>query len=260
VKPAAAAESVALAGGVFAVAPGLAWLPRTRTLVVADAHLGYEEVVGGALPLWSTAESAVTLRLVAQRTGAREIAFVGDVVHGSAMSEGAARTIAALLATLREIAEVTLIAGNHEGRSRAAAVLGATVESAERDGWLLAHGDRPLPPGRRAIVGHLHPSLRIGAALTAPAFLACESLIVVPALTPYSPGLDVLSQDCASALRAWGVRRREAQIVVAAGDRLYPFGSLAALATLLGTGAAQRGGAAHGRGVPGRSRRLESDR
>jgi metallophosphoesterase superfamily enzyme len=95
--------------------------------------------------------------------------------------------------------------------------------------------------------------------VTAPAFLACEKLIVVPALTPYSPGLDILSQDCANALRAWGVRRREVQVVVAAGERLYPFGSLAALATLLGAGALQRG-SAQGRGVPGRRRRLESDR
>jgi metallophosphoesterase superfamily enzyme len=259
VKPAPSAELVALAGGIFGLAPGLAWLPRARTLVVADAHLGYEEVVGGALPLWSAAESAVTLRLAARRTGAREIAFVGDVVHGSSMSEGAARTIAAFLAALREVAAVTLIAGNHEGRSRAAAVLGATVESAERDGWLLVHGDRPPPPGRRAIVGHLHPSLRLGASVTAPAFLACERLVVVPALTPYSPGLDVLSQDCANALRAWGVRRRDAQVVVVNEERLFPFGSLAALGALLGTGAAQRS-AFQGRGGPGRRRRLESDR
>jgi hypothetical protein len=254
-KPAAAAESVALAAGVCGLAPGLAWLPHARTLVVADAHLGYEEAVGGALPLWSTAETGPALRLAAERAGAREIAFVGDVVHGSALSDGAARTIAALLATLREIAEVTLIAGNHEGRSRAAAILGATVESAERDGWLLVHGDRPLPPGRRAIVGHLHPSLRLGAALTAPAFLASERLVVVPALTPYSPGLDVLSQDCANALRSWGVRRRDAHVVVVSGERLFPFGSLAALAALLGAG-----GAEQRHGAPGRRRRLRSDR
>jgi hypothetical protein len=256
VKPAEAAESVALAAGVCGLAPGLAWLAQTRTLVVADAHLGYEEAVGGALPLWSTAESALTLRLAAQRAGAREIAFVGDVVHGSALSEGATRAIGALLASLREIAEVTLIAGNHEGRSRAAAVLGATVESAERDGWLLVHGDRPFPPGRRAIVGHLHPSLRLGAALTAPALLASEQIVVVPALTPYSPGLDVLSHDCANALRSWGVRRRDVDVVVASGGRLFPFGSLATLAARLGSERSAVGG----RGAPGRRRRLESDR
>jgi metallophosphoesterase superfamily enzyme len=254
VKPAPAAASVPLAGGVFALAPGLAWLPQARTLVVADAHLGYEEVVGGALPLWSAAETAVTLRLVAERVGARELAFVGDVVHGSSMSEGAARTIGGLLETLREVAQVTLVAGNHEGRSRAAAVLGATVESVERDGWLLVHGDRPLPSGRRAIVGHLHPSLRLGAALTAPAFLASAKLVVVPALTPYSPGLDILSQDCAGVLRAWGVRRRETQVVVVAGERLFPFGSLAELGSLIGTGGEPRGGGLR------RRRRLEPDR
>jgi metallophosphoesterase superfamily enzyme len=254
VKPAPVAESVRLAGGVFALSPGLAWLPQARTLVVADAHLGYEDVVGGALPLWSTAEIVSTLAIAAQRAGAREIAFVGDVVHGASMSEGAARTIASALAALRAVAELTLIAGNHEGRTRAFAVLGTTVEAAERDGWLLVHGDRPLPAGQRAIVGHLHPSLRLAAGSTAPAFLASERLVVVPALTPYSPGLDILSQDCANALRERGIRRRDAHVVVAAGERLFPFGSLATLCALIAGGGEPRGSG------PRRRRRLESDR
>lgn len=254
-RPAPSSARVVLAAGVCALAPGLAWLPLTRTLVVADAHLGYEEAVGGALPLWSTAETAVTLRHAAQRTGAREIAFIGDVVHGSALSAGATRAIGAFLAALREVAVVTLIAGNHEGRDRAATVLGATVESAERDGWLLVHGDRPRP-GRRAIVGHLHPSLRLGATVTAPAFLACEQLVVVPALTPYSPGLDILSHDCTDALRRWGVRRRDTHVVVVNDERLFPFGSLAALGTLLGAGS-ERTARQRPRG-PGRGHRLKS--
>ncbi len=250
-KPAPAAESVELAAGVVGLAPGLAWLPQSRTLVVADAHLGYEDVVGGALPLWSTAALAATLTIAARRAGAREIAFVGDIVHGASMSEGAARAIASALAALREVAELTLIAGNHEGRTRAFAVLGATVEAAERDGWLLVHGDRPLPPAARAIVGHLHPSLRLASGSSAPAFVASERVVVLPALTPYSTGLDVLSADCAAALAAWGVRRGEAHVVVATSERLYPFGSLGSLRARLVAG---RG---PGRRLP--RRRLRAD-
>ncbi len=233
--PMPAAERCDLAAGVVALAPGLAWLPHTQTLIVADAHLAYEDVIGGSLPLWSTAEIVATLALVAARTAAREIVFLGDIVHGARMSEGATRTVRDGLDVLRALATVTLVAGNHEGRSRAFAVLGATVESCERDGWLLVHGDRPPDLGRRTIIGHLHPSLHMGGGANVPAFVASDTLVVVPALTPYSPGLDCLGDDFARALGLWSVRRRDAHVVAVSLDRVYPFGSLATLRTTLRT-------------------------
>jgi len=73
---------------------------------------------------------------------------------------------------LGSAAIVPLVGGNHEGRSRAFAVLGETVEACERDGWLLVHGDRPARLGTRTIIGHLHPSLHMGGGATTPAFVA----------------------------------------------------------------------------------------
>jgi metallophosphoesterase superfamily enzyme len=231
--PAPASGSHPLARGVEAFAPGLAWLPESRTLIAADAHLAYEDVVGGALPLWSTAEIVATLAIVARSVAAREIVFLGDIVHGSNMSEGAMRTVREGLDLLRETAAVTLVAGNHEGRSRAFNVLGTTVDDCERDGWLLVHGDRPAALGRRAIIGHLHPSLHMGGGANVPAFVASEMLVVVPALTPYSPGLDLLSTDFARAIGLWAVRRSDAHVVAATLDRVFPFGSLATLGETL---------------------------
>ena len=237
--PSPAAGSCVLARGVEALAPGLAWLPASRTLIAADAHLAYEDVVGGALPLWSTAEIVATLGIVARAAGAREIVFLGDIVHGAQMSEGAMRAVRGGLALLREIASLTLVAGNHEGRSRAFAVLGDTVDDCERDGWLLVHGDRPAALGRPAIIGHLHPSLHMGGGANVPAFVASEALVCVPALTPYSPGLDLLSGDFARAIGLWSVRRCDAHVVAATLDRVFPFGSLATLRdTLRAPGAA----------------------
>jgi metallophosphoesterase superfamily enzyme len=212
-----------------ALGVGLAWLPATRTLVAADAHLAYEDVVGGALPLWSTAEIVATLALAGDRLMAREIVFLGDIVHGSQMSDGAIVAVRNGLAHLRSKFELTLVAGNHEGRSRAFRILGPTVEECERDGWLLVHGDRPAVLGKRALIGHLHPSLHLGGRTNVPAFVASEALVVVPALTPYSPGLDLLSEDFARAIGMWSVRRRDAHVVAATGERVFPFGSLATL-------------------------------
>ncbi|MBV8726375.1 MAG: hypothetical protein JO233_01210, partial [Candidatus Eremiobacteraeota bacterium] len=173
-----------LAEGIFAISGGLLWLERTRSLIAADVHLGYEEVIGGALPLWSTSPSVDTLLDAAKACAAQEIVLLGDIIHGAVLSRGAQSRISGALAALRDCARVELIAGNHEGRSRGVAVLGATHECLVRDDWLLMHGDRPTLNGR-AIIGHLHPSIHLGGDESVPVFLASDRLIVVPALTPY---------------------------------------------------------------------------
>jgi metallophosphoesterase superfamily enzyme len=227
-RPQAASDSAELAPGVHALTHGMLWLERSRALVAADVHLGYEDVIGGALPLWSTDESIETILLLAHRMQAREIVLLGDVIHGARMSEGAARRVVAALDRLRACCTLTLIAGNHEGRTRGVALLGETEDAIERDGWILLHGDEPvLAP--RVIVGHLHPSIPLGGGKTAAAFVAAPSLIVVPALTPYSDGLNVLSPDCTAALKQWLPSTADCCIVASTAERVYPFGSLGAL-------------------------------
>jgi metallophosphoesterase superfamily enzyme len=239
----AAARRAHLAEGIDAVAPGLLWMRETRTIVAADAHLAYEDVIGGALPTWSTGDAISVLQKAAEEFGAREFLFLGDIIHGARMSEGAALEVQAGLDRLRAIAQVTLVAGNHEGRTRGADVLGETVEFAERSGWLLVHGDdschpelvegpragRNAPKSRGIIIGHLHPSIRSNGT-SAPAFLSGSGVIVVPALTAYSEGLDVCGDDCFEALQAFGVTSRgELQVVAATEEAVYPLGSVSGL-------------------------------
>lgn len=240
----AAADTFELFDGVFALPGGLIWLSRSRSLIAADAHLAYEDVIGGALPLWSTAESTHALLLAARRFDAREIVLLGDIIHGSRMSDGAAVAVQSALALLRGQCGVTLVAGNHEGRTRGAAVLGETEEAIERDGWILIHGDEPIA-APRCIVGHLHPSLPLGGGSHVPVFLAAPHLIVVPALTPYSNGLNVLGSACAAALRAFAAAHRQDDakafaVVASTGERVYPFGLLHELRGALRPGNAGR--------------------
>lgn len=239
-RPQKAAAAVDLAPGVTAAAPGVLFLQASRTLVAADVHFAYEDVIGAALPLWSTAEIAATLLLALRRLGASEIVLLGDVIHGSRMSEGAARAVSSALEALRSAARVTLVAGNHEGRSRGAAILGETSERIERDGWLLLHGDRApdaaaLAVCKGTIIGHLHPSLALGGGASAPAFLSSDRLVVVPALTPYSGGLNVLSSACRRAVAPFNAgAQREFEAVAVGGELLYPFGALSALRSAAG--------------------------
>ncbi len=245
--PSLATARHALADGVIGLWPGVAWLPASGVLIVADAHLAYEDVIGGALPLWSTAEIVASVTLLRRSTAAREIVFLGDIVHGARMSEGAARRVRAALDALRAEAELTLVAGNHEGRSRAFALLGATAERLERDGWLLVHGDGAPQLGTRTIIGHLHPSIRLGGATYAPAFVGSDALVVLPALTPYSSGLDCCSDDFRAVLGAWNVRPEQAHVAAIGGEFVHPFGALSTLRSLLREAAP--------RANPGRKRR-----
>ncbi len=226
IPPVAASDAHPLAPGVIALPGGFALLDASRVLLCADAHFGYEDVMGGALPLWSTTEIAASIAIAAQRHAVREIVFLGDLLHGATMSGGAAAAVQGALALLRDIAPLTFVAGNHEGRSRGRGVLGETVEAAERDGWLLIHGDKPPRAGTPAIIGHLHPSVHLGGASAVPAFLAAPAIVVVPALTPYSTGLDVFSDDCIAALAPYDVRRADLHVVAATSERVYPFGTL----------------------------------
>ncbi|MDQ6931250.1 MAG: hypothetical protein M3126_11375 [Candidatus Eremiobacteraeota bacterium] len=232
-KPALAAATHELMPGAVALPGGLLYLTQSRALLAADAHFAYEDVIGGALPLWSTAQSIATLLIAAKRLGALEVILLGDVIHGSRMSEGAASTVTAALETLRNEVRLTLIAGNHEGRSRGVAVLGETLESVHRDGWALLHGDVAPRAGTPSIIGHLHPSLHMGGGASVPAFLASQNVIVLPALTPYSAGLDIFSEDCIAALASWDVRRPDLHVVASTAERVYPFGSLSLLRATL---------------------------
>ena len=80
--------------GALALPHGLLFLQRTATLVAADVHLGYEDVIGGALPLWSTASIALVLAGAIERWNAREVVLLGYVVHSTANRPHDARRVA----------------------------------------------------------------------------------------------------------------------------------------------------------------------
>jgi metallophosphoesterase superfamily enzyme len=238
-SPKPASPIVEISRGASALASGLLFLHESKTLVAADVHFGYEDAIGAALPMWSTRETVDALLAAIRTMGAREVLLLGDAIHSSRLSEGAARAVRDALDMLRAAASLTIVAGNHEGKTRGAAILGETVESACRDGWLLLHGDKPpdlhaFSLARGAVIGHLHPSVPLGGGQTVPAFLTGDRLIVLPAITPYSSGLNVFSDECLQALQPFNVGlRRELQVIVATGDRCYPFGALSTLRSML---------------------------
>ena len=224
------ANSVALGGGATALAGGMLWIETTASLVVADLHLGYEEAIGGALPLWSLDDSLKGIETALAVYCARELILLGDVVHSVRLSEGAGDRVDGAMQRLRSICTLTVVAGNHEGATRGRALLGECVEAVERAGMLLHHGDRPRIDGLRHVIGHLHPSVALGGERSVPAFLSARELIVVPASTPYSRGLNILTRDCRDAIGAYGAHPSSTQVIAATATHCYPFGTIGELA------------------------------
>ncbi len=224
------ALSISLGDGATALAGGLLLLESTASIVVADLHLGYEEAIGGALPLWSLDESLQRIAAAIDVYRARELILLGDVLHHSQLSEGAGDRVVTALAHLREMCSLIVVAGNHEGQTRGRALLGDLVEDIERAGMLLHHGDRPRIGGLRHVIGHLHPSVALGGERSVPAFLSAHELIVVPAATPYSRGLNILTRDCRAAIGAYGAHPSSTQVIAATAEHCYPFGSIGDLA------------------------------
>ncbi len=224
------ALSVSLGDGATALAGGMLWIETTASLVIADLHLGYEEAIGGALPLWSLDESVGRIEAALAAYGARELILLGDVLHGVRLSEGAGERVIATMRRLRNLCRLVVVAGNHEGRTRGRALLGDSVEEIERAGLLLHHGDRPRIGALRHVIGHLHPSVALGSERSVPAFLSARELIVVPAATPYSRGLNILTRECRAAIAAYGARPSSTEVVAATATHCYPFGSIGELA------------------------------
>jgi len=141
-------------------------LPREGALIIADWHLGKGDTLrraGVALPSGSSANDFQRLDVLLQRTQARQLVILGDLLHGS---------VAADAAWLREFTRwrekhwklaVRVAKGNHD---RAVGTLGPWLDECAET--------LPLGPAccRHAIdieldewqlAGHVHPCIRVSA-------------------------------------------------------------------------------------------------
>lgn len=191
-----------LGEGRFAHASGALWFPEPKTVVVADAHLGYgwAQRRRGELGPVEDSKSQPKLRSLMQELRPSRVVFLGDLVHAP---KPAAEEREAIEATLRELAceaELVLVRGNHDrafGRDFGHLNV-AVVEAWQHNGVTALHGDRlgrvAIPEGH-LVVGHLHPVLRVkdaaGARQKLHLFLVAGRVTVMPAFSPFSGGFDV---------------------------------------------------------------------
>lgn len=186
--------------GLFAHASGSAWLADTRTMFIADLHLGYAwaQRRRGELGPVTNGGVETKLRAAMEELEPRRVVLLGDLVHAPRPSAAEFAFISETLHQLRQRAELILVAGNHDrGFTRD---FGLTAAAEWREGnWLAAHGDVLPDSAHReschCLYGHWHPTVLLkdaaGASTRYPAFLVSERATVLPAFSPFSRGLDV---------------------------------------------------------------------
>lgn len=223
---------------------GALLVPEAGALVVADLHVGYEDAAraaGAGLPRGPSPAEAIeaAFRSVSDQSMTNskqeritQIIVNGDAKHANAPVLAQARALRALHARLAALAPVVYVRGNHDpGLERI--LPDADVRDEARAGrYRIVHGHAGKARGAR-ILGHEHPAVilrdLVGARMKARAFLRVGGAWVLPALSPWASGVDVLTSGFSGpSLR--GVNPQDAHAFVLADGEVLDFGPLAAAA------------------------------
>jgi uncharacterized protein len=188
--------------GLVAHCSGALWVEATRTLVVADAHLGYGWAQRRRGQLGPTTDGGIVARLGAaiDEFGPRELLFLGDTVHAPKPAPQERQFVEDALRGLLERCALRVVEGNHDRAfQRDFGQLGIPVERQWRhEGLLALHGDRlhlELPEADFYLIGHYHPAVGLrdaaGAVRRTGAFCVGEKAVLLPAFSPFAAGIDL---------------------------------------------------------------------
>lgn len=144
-----------------------AFLPKAGLLLVADLHLGKAQSfrrLGVPVPRGTTAESLARLEAALAATGARGVAFLGDLIHSARSKSPATWDEVAAWRTRHPGLALTLVRGNHDrhaGDPPPEWGIDCVEEPLRLGPLALAHHPEPVE-GAYVLAGHLHPAVFLG--------------------------------------------------------------------------------------------------
>jgi len=172
-----------------------AFLASSRTLLVADAHIGKStsfRALGVPVPHGTTGETLAALSALIATWRASRVVFLGDFLHS--VHAHAPAPIGALARWRRAHAalDLVLVRGNHDDRAGdPPAHLGMQIvdEPFDCDGFALCHHPRARR-GTYVLAGHLHPCVSLGGRsfdhLRLPCFWFGDDVGVLPAFGAFT--------------------------------------------------------------------------
>lgn len=179
----------------------VAYWPAGRALFVADFHLGKAASfrrAGIPLPSGTTTDNVERLGRALDKTGAREVIFLGDFLHSA---EGRAEATFQRFRTWREARKgvrLTLVRGNHDRKAGDPPQEWnmRCVDAGERLGtFVLNHEPGASRHGGYALAGHIHPAVRLsgaGESLRLPCFWFGARCGVLPAFGAFTGSAEVM--------------------------------------------------------------------
>lgn len=174
-------------------------IERSRTLLVADVHLGKDtafRIAGIPIPGDATADSLARLSSALERSEARRLIFLGDLVHARTSLD--AMTISTIQAWREGHLgiEMLLVPGNHDARSGALPPelkIDTTADELIEPPFVFKHYPEASPNGY-ALAGHIHPAIRLAGRgrqkERVPCFLFRAEYGLLPAFGTFTGGAD----------------------------------------------------------------------
>lgn len=176
------------------------WWPIAGTLVLADLHLGKTDAMrasGAPMPSGITRDTLQRVDQLLERTAARRLLVVGDLLHAPAgLTDNLIDRVAAWRAGHPSLG-VALVPGNHDRALKRVvdrwAIDVLPEHHTERFGEeSLAFCHEPChTPGTHTIAGHLHPAVSLrggGDQIKLPCFVVGERCTVLPAFSRFTAG------------------------------------------------------------------------
>lgn len=144
-----------------------ALLPDEGLLLVADAHFGKAQAfrrLGVPVPEATTADNLVALTWLIGHTAAREVVFLGDLLHARHGRSAAVLSAIGRWRAAHPGVKMRLVRGNHDSRAGDPPPDWgfAVVDEPWTVGpFALCHHPHPVA-GTYVLGGHIHPSVRLG--------------------------------------------------------------------------------------------------
>lgn len=152
--------------------------PRARTLFVTDVHLGKAAAfrAGGVpVPRGATARDLARLAALIERTRAKRLVVLGDLLHAAEGRVAALDTAFRHWRDAHPALEIMLVRGNHDARAGdppPAWEIEVVSEPHPLAPFVLCH-EPQAPRTGHALCGHVHPGLRLAGNAYESARLPC---------------------------------------------------------------------------------------
>lgn len=190
----------------------------SATAVIADLHIGYEQVrrrSGEAVPAGDLHEVSTRIRQFAELYNVRRLVIAGDLCEDGRHPGPLAEFVGGLAKLGIELAGI--VPGNHDRKLGAVAGVPILADGFTLGRWHIIHGDAPARRGW-FVQGHVHPCVR-WPGVVAPCFLVGPQRLILPAFSADAAGGNVLGRA------AW----RSYRCGVIVGENVRDFGEVGKL-------------------------------